>query len=369
MPSTSRFLPAVGGGVTGAALCVGALAIGGAFEDRPVSVVTAAAPAASSPTVRATPAAPGSLAALYEKTSTSVVEVRAKGTTRTSGFPDPRDGDGVATGSGFVVQTDGTIVTNAHVVGTSKAVTVRFDEDDDPLPAKVLGTDPSTDIAVLKVDPKTAGGRMQALPLAKEGDANVGDTALAIGNPFGLERTATAGIVSAVGREITAPNGFSIAGAIQTDAPINPGNSGGPLIDGAGRVIGVNSQIATGSGTNGNVGIGFAVPSAIVARVLPELKAGRPIRRAYLGISTSERETGEGAVVAATSAGSPGRKAGLRAKDVITRVGDDAVAEPADIAAAIEDRSPGEVIVVTFERGGERRTAQVRLGTRPAAVR
>ncbi len=371
MPSPSRFLPAVGGGVTGAALCVGALALGGVFDDEPTQVVTASAQAASSPAVRATPAVAGSLAALYEKTSTSVVEVRAKGggTGRSSGFPDPRDDDGIATGSGFVVDEDGTIVTNAHVVGTSKDVTVRFDEDDDPVRAQVRGTDPSTDIAVLRIDPEAAGGRLDALPLAGEGEASVGDTALAIGNPFGLERTATAGIVSATGREITAPNGFSIAGAIQTDAPINPGNSGGPLLDGQGRVIGVNSQIATGGSTEGNVGIGFAVPSSIVARVLPDLKAGREIARAFLGVSTAERERGDGAVVAQLVAGGPGRKAGLRVKDVVTKVGETPIAEPEDIAAALEERKPGEVITVTYTRGGERRTAEVRLGTRPATVR
>jgi S1-C subfamily serine protease len=138
---------------------------------------------------------------------------------------------------------------------------------------------------VLKIDPEAAGGRVQALKLAGAGDVNVGDTALAIGNPFGLERTATAGIVSATGRQIEAPNGFSISGAIQTDAPINPGNSGGPLLDGEGRVLGVNSQILTGGrGANGNVGIGFAVPSTTVADVAPRVTAGRMITRPYLGV-------------------------------------------------------------------------------------
>ena len=375
--SESRFLPAAAGGVTGAALCVGALAIGGVFDDPPTQVVTAAPPAASAPAVRATPAAAGSFAALYEKTSTSVVEIRARGGGDDGGrtpapepgspFPDPRDDQGVATGSGFVVDADGTIITNAHVVGTSKDVTVRFDEDDEPVRAQVRGTDPSTDIAVLKIDPEAAGGRVEPLELAKAGDVNVGDTALAIGNPFGLERTATAGIISATGRQIEAPNGFSISGAIQTDAPINPGNSGGPLLDGEGRVLGVNSQIRT-DGANGNIGIGFAVPSTTVAAVLPDLKAGRPIKRPYLGVSTGERPSGDGALVAAVASDGPGDDGGLRPRDIVVQVDRSAVTRPEDVAAAIESRKPGDVIEVTVLRAGQRRTLDVELGTRPASV-
>ncbi|MDQ3631731.1 MAG: trypsin-like peptidase domain-containing protein [Actinomycetota bacterium] len=388
MPATSRFLSAAGGGVIGAALCVGALAIGGVFDDSPSQVVTAAAPAGSAPVVRATPAAAGSLAALYEQTSPSVVEIRARDggkgrprvpVPRSPGrqspspvpplpFPDPRGRDGVATGSGFVVDADGTIVTNAHVVGDSKDVTVRFDEDDEPIKAAVLGTDPSTDIAVLKIDPEAAGGRIQPLVLAKAGDANVGDTALAIGNPFGLERTATAGIISATGRQIEAPNGFPIAGAIQTDAPINPGNSGGPLLDGKGRVLGVNSQILTG-GAQGNVGIGFAVPSTTLADVLPELKAGRRISRPFLGVSTAERPSGAGALVAEVVRGGPGDDAGLRARDVVVQIGKTEIKRPEDVAAAIEGRKPGDRIELTVTRGGARRTLDARLGTRPSSVR
>jgi len=387
MPATSRFMPAVAGGVTGAALCVGALAIGGVFDDSSAQIVTAAPAASSAPAVRATPAA-GSLAALYEQTSTSVVEIRARGggsdrppaprpsspdspspsPESPSPFRDPRSPDGVATGSGFVVGADGTIVTNAHVVGASKDVTVRFDEDDDPVKAEVRGTDPSTDIAVLKIDPEAAGGRVEPLELAKAGDVNVGDTVLAIGNPFGLERTATAGIVSATGRQIDAPNGFSISGAIQTDAPINPGNSGGPLLDGDGRVLGVNSQIFAGGGSNGNVGIGFAVPATTVADVLPDLKAGRRISRPYLGISTAEPRSGEGALIAVVVRGAPGDDAGLRSRDLVVEIGEREIKRPEDIAAAIEGRQPGAVVKVAVVRGGDRRSLDVKLGTRPTSI-
>ena len=374
----------VTGGVIGAALCLGALAIGGVFDDPSAQIGSAAPASASASAVRSAPAA-GSLAALYEQTSTSVVEVRARGggsdqppdprspapappsPEPPSPFPDPRGGDGVATGSGFVVDADGTIVTNAHVVGDSKDVTVRFDEDDDPIKAEVRGTDPSTDVAVLKINPKAAGGPVETLELAKAGDVNVGDTVLAIGNPFGLERTATAGIVSATGRQIDAPNGFSIPGAIQTDAPINPGNSGGPLLDGDGRVLGINSQILAGGG-NGNVGIGFAVPAATVADVLPDLKAGRRISRPYLGISTAEPRSGDGALIAKVVRGAPADDAGLRPRDLVVEIDQTKIERPEDIAAAIEGRKPGAVAKVTVVRGGDRRSLDVKLGTRPASV-
>ena len=340
MSATSRFMPALAGGVTGAALGVGALAVGGVFDEPSAELVTVAPASASAPAVRATPAAAGSLAALYEKTSTSVVEIRARGggsdrppaprnprapapdprsPQPPSPLPDPRERDGVVTGSGFVVDADGTIVTNAHVVGESK-------------------------------------------------DVNVGDFAMAIGNPFGLERTATAGIVSATGRQIDAPNGFSIAGAIQTDAPINPGNSGGPLLDGEGQVLGVTAQIFASGGANANVGIGFAVPATTVADVLPDLKAGKRIARPYLGISTAEPKSGDGALIGAIVTDDPGDDAGLRARDLVVQIDETEIERPEDVAAAIEGRKPGAVVKVTVVRGGDRRSLDVKLGTRPAAV-
>ena len=182
-------------------------------------------------------------------------------------------GSGTASGTGFVFDSDGTIVTNAHVVGDAQEAQVRFD-DDAPVQAQVVGTDPSSDLAVLHVDPAQAG-TLQPLTLGESDDVRVGDTAIAVGYPFGLDRTATAGIVSGLGRRIQAPNGVSIDEVIQTDAPINPGNSGGPLLDASGRVIGVNSQIATASGGGGNVGVGFAIPSDTVREVVPRLKAGQ----------------------------------------------------------------------------------------------
>ncbi|MBA3300281.1 MAG: trypsin-like peptidase domain-containing protein, partial [Thermoleophilaceae bacterium] len=173
---------------------------------------------------------------VYSKAGDGVVSVQSR-----SG------GIGISSGTGFVVASDGTIVTNAHVVQGAKDARVRFGDTARQVDARVVGTDTSTDLAVLKVDPSAAGG-VKPLTLTNSDDVQVGDQAVAIGHPFGLDRTATAGIVSGVGREIQAPNGFQIAEAIQTDAPINPGNSGGPLLDSAGSVIGIASQIESAGG-------------------------------------------------------------------------------------------------------------------------
>ncbi len=242
-----------------------------------------------------------------------------------------------------MVDSDGTIVTNAHVVGQSSTVEVEF-ADDETARANVTGVDASSDLAVLKVDTNRP---LKALQLADSSTVRPGQLAVAIGSPFGLSQTVTSGIVSGTGRHIQAPDGFQIDSVIQTDAPINPGNSGGPLLDATGKVIGVNSQIASQSG--GNVGIGFAVPSNTVRDVIPRLERGEAIQRAYLGVSTS---AGNGGVsVASVSNGSPAAEAGLRVGDVIVSVAGKKVSEPDDVAAAIQDRKPGETVAIELARG------------------
>ena len=187
--------------------------------------------------------------------------------------------------------------------------------------------------------------KLKALSLADSTAVTTGQLAVAIGSPFGLSQTTTAGIVSGTGRHIQAPDGFQIDSVIQTDAPINPGNSGGPLLDAHGRVIGVNSQIASQSG--GSVGIGFAVPSNTVRDVIPRLERGESIKRAYLGVSTA---AGSGGVtVAAVSAGGPAAAAGLQVGDVIQSVAGKRVADPDDVAAAIQDRRPGESLELEIQ--------------------
>jgi putative serine protease PepD len=273
---------------------------------------------------------------------------------------------GSRSGTGFLVDRRGTVVTNAHVVGEAGSATVRFGENGDPIPARVLGRDPSTDLAALRIDPSAAGNRAP-LPLGDSDRVRVGDTVVAVGNPFGLDRTATEGIVSGLGREIQAPNGFQIDKVIQTDAAINPGNSGGPLVDARGRVIGVNSQIATAGagGGGGNVGVGFAVPSNTVRDVIPRLASGASIERAWLGVSTSDGLGG--AAVESVSGGGPADRAGLRAgQDVIVGVAGQQVTSPDDLAQAIADRGPGDLVILKVQRDGTAREVEVTLGTRPA---
>jgi len=297
--------------------------------------------------------------AIYDAAARGVVSVQV-----------PR-GASAASGTGFVVRASGTIVTNAHVIGGARRAQVRFDDKGQPIEADVVGTDPSSDLAVLRVDPRRAP-RLHPLVLADSDQVRVGDTAVAIGYPLGLDRTATAGIISGLGREIQAPNGFRIENVIQTDAPINPGNSGGPLLDAKARVVGVNSQIAT-AGSRGNVGIGFAVPSNTVRQVVPKLERGQRIERPWLGVSTSPALGTRGAVVRGVTGGGPAAKAGLQPArtpagaggDVIVSIDGRPVAAPDDVAAAIASRKPGDVVDVEVMRDGRRRTVEVELGRRP----
>ncbi len=322
---------------------------------------------------------------IYEKDGPGVVFISAQVSRgSTSPFGAPEQGD--ATGSGFVLDKDGYVLTNAHVVeGAGNGdVEVRFGEGD-AYEASVVGRDPSSDLALLKVDaPKD---KLQPLALGDSKNVDVGDPTVAIGNPFGLDRTVTTGIVSALQRQIEAPNGFSINNVIQTDASINPGNSGGPLIDADGKVIGINSQIATG-GSQGSVGIGFAVPINTAKRAIPEMKKGGEVARAYIGVTTApvNRQAAQdlnlpvdrGALVQDVSPGSPADKAGLEAGrtettqgitaggDLIVKVAGKNVTEPDDVAAAIEDKSPGDRVPIEFYRGETKRTATLTLAKRPA---
>jgi putative serine protease PepD len=188
---------------------------------------------------------------------------------------------------------------------------------------------------------------------------------IAIGNPFGLDQTATEGIVSALGRDIESPNHYTINNVIQTDAPINPGNSGGPLLDDSAHVIGVNSQIATSGTSQGNVGIGFAVPSNTVRQVLPILKKGGSVQRAYLGVQTQTPTTGSGAQVADVVAGGPAAGAGLQVGDVIKSVGGQRVTDPTQLSNLVSGKKPGDRVSVVVDRGGATSTIEVTLGQRP----
>ena len=234
-----------------------------------------AAPAATTATVRSQPVAATSEALTagqaYDLAKDSVAFITAQ-VTQSSGDPFGGAQTGEATGSGFVVDSRGYIVTNAHVVDGASDIKVKIG-DGKALAATLVGKDDSTDIALLKVD---AGSKLKPLALGDSERVEVGDPTYAIGNPYGLDRTLTTGVVSALQRQIQAPNGYTIDDVIQTDAALNPGNSGGPLLDGDGDVIGVNAQIATGGGEGGgNVGIGFAIPAATVGAFVEQALGGQ----------------------------------------------------------------------------------------------
>jgi S1-C subfamily serine protease len=337
------------------------------------------------PTADSTGSEGRSVREIYRQEGRGVVFISAQGVDSEAESPFGVPQEGTATGSGFVVDEDGSIVTNAHVVEGADEVGVRFEENGQVVDAEIRGVDTSTDLAVLKVNPEDVEGDLTVVPLGDSSKVGVGDPVIAIGNPFGYSRTVTTGIVSGLQRQIIAPNGFTIPDVIQTDASINPGNSGGPLLDANGRVIGINSQIATGGG-QGSVGIGFAVPVNTAKDLLPDLRAGETIERAYLGVqmqTMTEQVADEldlpadrGALVVEATDGGPADDAGLRGGDATTGEGGDLIVaidgEPMrtsdDVAAAVAAKRPGDEIELEYYRGDERRTVTVQLAERPASA-
>jgi S1-C subfamily serine protease len=307
------------------------------------------------------------------------------------GIPEEESG-GVATGSGFVIDGEGHILTNNHVIEGADTIEVKLGESDTEYKAEVVGTDPASDLALLKVD--APAKELHPLTLGDSAKMEVGDPVVAIGNPFGLDRTVTSGIVSALQRQIQAPNGFSIDNVIQTDAAINPGNSGGPLINAEGEVIGINSQIETGgSGSEGNVGIGFAIPINTAKAEIEELEAKGEVEHAYLGIEGGSitpqlakalnLPVGEGVIVQSVVKDGPADKAGIEGGDtsatidgaevtlggdIITEVAGKKVAGMDEVIEFVNGAKPGESVPVTILRNGQEKKVDVTLGKRPASI-
>jgi S1-C subfamily serine protease len=388
----------VGGGVVVAVIA----ALGGLGASQKTVTEIQQAPLSPAAAASASPGTEKSTTGLtaheiYERTAPGVVYVTSNIIRQTEspfGFGESQQ-QGTATGSGFVVNSDGTILTNWHVVENAVKVTVSF-EHSKTVEAKVVGKDPSNDLAVLRVP--TEGLTLHPLMLGNSSTAEVGDPVLAIGNPFGLSRTLTTGVVSALQRKITAPNGFEIDNVLQTDAPINPGNSGGPLLNAAGQVIGINSQIETGgNGSDGSVGIGFAVPIDTAKSELPELEKGGTIRGAYLGVSTLTIDPSlsalnlpvkSGALVEKVEAGTAAAKAGLHAGNVEAKIGGSEVDVGGDIivgidgkkvsgstelAADISAKKAGATISIELLRASgngsyTKKTVTATLGERPNSV-
>jgi putative serine protease PepD len=336
---------------------VGAVAVWEAVDESDTAATTVAGrPAAAR--------ASSDIGAIYEATAPGVVEIAVAPQVAQENDEDPFDLPGLqpgATGSGFVIDEQGRLVTNQHVVGEAKNVEVTFANGDEAQ-ARVVGTDPSSDLALLQVE--DYDGELTPLELGASESLEVGDPVVAIGSPFGLEGTLTAGIVSALDRTLRAPNGFTIDGAVQTDAALNSGNSGGPLLDGDGRVVGVASQIQSQSG--GNVGIGYAVPVETVRSVVDELLKDGEVEHAYLGVQLSD-ET-EAVTLVEVVDGGPAEKAGLRSGDVVVALDGEAVQSGDDVRAAVSAKRPGDTLEVEVRRGGDTETVEVELGRRPASV-
>ncbi len=313
----------------------------------------------------------------------------AEGQSLLSPFGEP-EGGGTATGSGFLIDSEGHIVTNSHVVDGASRIEVKLGSSDTTYTAERVGNDPTTDVALLKVD--ASASQLHPLALGDSSKVHVGDPVVAIGNPFGLDRTVTSGIVSALQREIQAPSGFSIEHVIQTDAAINPGNSGGPLINAAGQVIGINSQIQTG-GSNGNVGIGFAVPINTARNVVRQIEEHGKVKHAFLGISGASitpdlahalnLPAQEGVLVQEVVKGGPADSAGIKGGttsatinganvvlggDIIAEVDGKKVSAMDDVINAVDAAEPGDALAVTVLRGGSTKTLTVTLGDRPASA-
>jgi putative serine protease PepD len=352
----SRVLPIIGGALAGALVAViVATAVGGTH-----TVTTPAVQQGSTPPTAVSSPHGMSINQIYRAASPGVVDIQV--TTASQGFGpfgQPSGGEG----AGVVYDTKGDILTDEHVVAGATSVKVNF-QDGRSVGATVLGTDPSTDVAVIHVN--LPAPHLHPIPFANSAAAQVGDPVVAMGSPFQLPETTTAGIVSAVGRSMQAPNGYTITGAIQTDAAINPGNSGGPLIDANAQVLGLVDQIQSNSGSS--AGVGFAVPSNTAARIAGDIIAGRPVKHAFVGVELNEASGLGGAQIGSVQLGGPAASAGLQPGDIVTAINGKRITSTQQFIETLDAFAPGQTITLTINRGGATKTLKLTLGTRPNAA-
>ncbi len=372
MKTFRLLLPLLAGALAGAIVAL--IVAGGGNSTRTVTTVlpegNTAQPASVSPTRGL------SVNALYRKTGSGVVDITTSSTQSNGifGFGQKTEGEG----AGVVFDKRGYIVTDEHVVSGAQSITVTF-PDGFKTKARLVGSDTGADLAVIKVN--VPSSQLHPLAFDNSNDVQVGDNVIAIGSPFGLPNTVTAGIVSAVGRTISAPNQFTIAHAIQTDAPINPGNSGGPLIDASGHVIGLNDQIETNNtnaqGQGSSSGVGFATPSSSDVRIANKIVSTGKAQNAYVGVSL-DPTVGGGAAIAKTPSvstngcrtppivpGGPASKAGLKPGDLITAVNGKRVTSIDQFVGTVANYAPGDTVTFTIKRGGQTKHIQVKLGAQP----
>lgn len=289
---------------------------------------------------------------VYNAVSPSVVEVIISTAQARSGLVE------TGNGTGFVVDASGLIITNNHVIEDAASITIRF-SNDEQRDAQVVGTDVTNDLALLQVE--NMPSNIPAIPLGDSDSVQVGETAIAIGTPFGLDQTVTQGIISAVDRD-WAPQGRPMRGLIQTDTPINPGNSGGPLLNANGEVIGVTTLIE--SPVRGNVGVGFAVPINTVKQQLPQLQAGENFEQGYLGITAAQAQTNanqQGVTIEDIQPNSGAAQAGLQSGDVITAFEGTPITDFEDLVGEITGRQPAETVTLTITRNGQQQELEVTL--------
>jgi putative serine protease PepD len=377
MKSLNRMLPIIGGVIAGGAIAL-AVSSGGTTTHSTTTTVVQTSSPSNLPTSFSS-SSPRTISQIYKAVGPGVVDITTSSTQNSSGvFGFGQQQQTQGEGAGVVFDKKGDILTDQHVVSGASQITVKFPSGV-KAPATVIGSDTGADLAVIRVQ-NVPASELHPLPFGDSSAVQVGDSVIAIGSPFGLPNTVTAGIISAVGRTITAPNQFTIPNAIQTDAPINPGNSGGPLINAAGQVIGLNDQIETnntnGQGEGSSSGVGFATPSNSDVRIAKEIISTGHAHNAYVGVSLDPTVSGGAAIAKSASTsgaapivpGGPAAKAGLQPGDVITAVNGTQVGDINQFVGTIANYAPGDTVTLTVNRSGQTKTIKLTLGSQPASA-